>query len=136
MPYGAWAVFKESKYGGVSAPYVAWFSTCAGNSDNGGGEPSTDNVKARAQRRRCGGGAVVGNPDLLTVPGVGPRNLRKLVEKGFEGVAQLKQLYKDKVRIEICIYTGFLCSYMLSICSRLILEFVISLVDFLLLAEI
>ncbi|XP_028800226.1 uncharacterized protein LOC114755506 isoform X2 [Neltuma alba] len=36
------------------------------------------------------------NPDLLTIPGVGPRNLRKLVEKGFAGVAELKQLYKDK----------------------------------------
>lgn len=37
------------------------------------------------------------NPDLLAIPGVGPRNLRKLVEKGIAGVAELKQLYKDKV---------------------------------------
>jgi len=37
------------------------------------------------------------NPDLLAIPGVGPRNLRKLVQKGIAGVAQLKQLYKDKV---------------------------------------
>ncbi|KAK7334422.1 hypothetical protein VNO80_26179 [Phaseolus coccineus] len=36
------------------------------------------------------------NPDLLAIPGVGPRNLRKLVQKGIAGVAQLKQLYKDK----------------------------------------
>lgn len=36
------------------------------------------------------------NPDLLTIPGVGPRNLRKLVDKGFAGVAELKQLYKNK----------------------------------------
>lgn len=37
--------------------------------------------------------------ELLAIPGVGPRNLRKLVDKGFQGVAQLKQLYKDKVMI-------------------------------------
>lgn len=58
------------------------------------------------RERRCkgsGGGAaaaadlVSGNPDLLTIPGVGLRNLRKLVDKGFGGVAELKQLYKDKV---------------------------------------
>ncbi|XP_061369112.1 uncharacterized protein LOC133311988 isoform X1 [Gastrolobium bilobum] len=36
------------------------------------------------------------NPDLLAIPGVGPRNLRKLVQKGIAGVAELKQLYKDK----------------------------------------
>ncbi|XP_028796991.1 uncharacterized protein LOC114752402 [Neltuma alba] len=36
------------------------------------------------------------NPDLLTVPGVGPRNLRKLVRKGIAGVVELKKLYKDK----------------------------------------
>lgn len=35
-------------------------------------------------------------PDLLAIPGVGPRNFRKLVQKGIQGVAQLKQLYKDK----------------------------------------
>ncbi|KAG6526096.1 uncharacterized protein LOC122047361 [Zingiber officinale] len=35
--------------------------------------------------------------ELLAIPGVGPRNLRKLVDKGFEGVDQLKQLYIDKV---------------------------------------
>jgi hypothetical protein len=34
---------------------------------------------------------------LLAIPGVGPRNFRKLVQKGIQGVAQLKQLYKDKV---------------------------------------
>ncbi|KAL3619646.1 hypothetical protein CASFOL_034558 [Castilleja foliolosa] len=46
------------------------------------------------RRPRSGGGggaAVVGSPDLLAIHGVGPRNLRKLVEKGFEGVAQLKR---------------------------------------------
>lgn len=35
--------------------------------------------------------------ELLSIPGIGPRNLRKLADKGFQGVAQLKQLYKDKV---------------------------------------
>ncbi|KAF3793196.1 Deoxycytidine kinase [Nymphaea thermarum] len=37
-----------------------------------------------------------GSADLLTIPGVGPRNLRKLVDNGIEGVADLKQLYRDK----------------------------------------
>ncbi|KAL0314143.1 UNVERIFIED_CONTAM: Deoxycytidine kinase [Sesamum angustifolium] len=111
VPSRAWLVLKESSYGSVAAPYRAWYATRAGNSDKEGGELSVatenegvndvENVKARVQRRqRSGGGGVgavvVGNPDLLTIPGVGPRNLRKLVEKGFEGVAQLKQLYKDK----------------------------------------
>ena len=49
------------------------------------------------RQRSSSGGVVVGNPDLLAIPGVGPRNLRKLVEKGIGGVAELKQLYKDKV---------------------------------------
>lgn len=35
--------------------------------------------------------------DLLTVPGIGPRNMEKFVAKGIEKVAELKQLYKDKV---------------------------------------
>ncbi|KAL0437939.1 UNVERIFIED_CONTAM: Deoxycytidine kinase [Sesamum latifolium] len=111
VPSRAWLVFKESSYGSVASPYRAWYGTRAGNSDKEGGELSVatenegvndvENVKARVQRRqRSGGGGVgavvVGTPDLLTIPGVGPRNLRKLVEKGFEGVAQLKQLYKDK----------------------------------------
>ncbi|KAK6116696.1 hypothetical protein DH2020_049578 [Rehmannia glutinosa] len=102
-PFRAWVVFKESNnYGSMSGPSRAWFGTHASNSDKGGGELLTEddgeNVKAKVQRRqRSGGGAAeVGSPDLLTIPGVGPRNLRKLVEKGFEGVAQLKQFYKDK----------------------------------------
>lgn len=96
-------VSKGCNYGGIGAPYRAWFGTCAGSSDNGSGEVSPENEGAydgengenmkRVQRRRSGAAV---NPDLLTIPGVGPRNLRKLVEKGFDGVAQLKQLYKDK----------------------------------------
>ncbi|MCO5554389.1 hypothetical protein L7F22_007919 [Adiantum nelumboides] len=35
-------------------------------------------------------------PDLLAVPGIGPRNLEKLVAKGIGKVAELKQLYRDK----------------------------------------
>ncbi|KAK3135495.1 hypothetical protein QOZ80_5BG0419670 [Eleusine coracana subsp. coracana] len=52
--------------------------------------------RAAAERRLRGGNAAVGSVELLAIPGVGPRNLRKLVDKGFEGVAQLKQLYRDK----------------------------------------
>ncbi|KAL6848809.1 hypothetical protein ACP4OV_021392 [Aristida adscensionis] len=52
--------------------------------------------RAPAERRPRGGNAAVGSGELLAIPGVGPRNLRKLVDNGFEGVAQLKQLYRDK----------------------------------------
>ncbi|KAG0463311.1 hypothetical protein HPP92_019380 [Vanilla planifolia] len=50
----------------------------------------------RRQRNVNPGGAQVAGVDLLTIPGVGPRNLRKLVDKGFSGVDKLKKLYKDK----------------------------------------
>jgi predicted RecB family nuclease len=36
-------------------------------------------------------------PDLLTVPGIGPRNMEKLVAKGIDKLAELKRLYRDKV---------------------------------------
>ncbi|XP_062180826.1 uncharacterized protein LOC133885176 [Phragmites australis] len=52
--------------------------------------------RAATERRLRGGNAAVGSVELLAIPGVGPRNLRKLVDNGFEGVAQLKQLYRDK----------------------------------------
>lgn len=35
--------------------------------------------------------------ELLGIPGVGPRNLRKLVDGGLRDLARLKQLYRDKV---------------------------------------
>ncbi|XP_051139285.1 uncharacterized protein LOC127257054 [Andrographis paniculata] len=105
-------VSKEGGFSGLSAIGRASFCTHAGDcvSENDGGEcvleadkdegaNNAGNVKAaRVQRRpRTGGGAMAdGSPDLLTIPGVGPRNFKKLVEKGFEAVAQLKQLYKDK----------------------------------------
>jgi len=37
-------------------------------------------------------------PDLLTVPGIGPRNMEKLVAKGIDKLAELKRLYRDKFR--------------------------------------
>ncbi|KAL1534149.1 hypothetical protein AAHA92_30369 [Salvia divinorum] len=110
-PLRAWVVLKESnRYSGLGGgPHrAAWFATLAGNPSKGGelavaeggGEAGNERAveEKRLQRRRNGGsGAVVpGSLDLLTIPGVGPRNSRKLVEKGFEGVAQLKQLYKAK----------------------------------------
>ncbi|KAM7515255.1 hypothetical protein LguiA_004838 [Lonicera macranthoides] len=54
----------------------------------------------RRQKNPLSGGAMAAaisaSPDLLTIPGVGPRNLKKLVGKGIGGVAQLKKIYKDK----------------------------------------
>ena len=55
-------------------------------------------ARAAAERRLRGGN---GSGELLAIPGVGPRNLRKLVDNGFEGVAHLKQLYRDKVRVSL-----------------------------------
>ncbi|XP_078441002.1 P-loop containing nucleoside triphosphate hydrolases superfamily protein [Wolffia australiana] len=57
---------------------------------------SCQRVHLRRQRSAFSGGVPVENVDLLTIPGVGPRNLRKLVDKGIGGVADLKQLYRDK----------------------------------------
>lgn len=63
--------------------------------------PVSESVSSRAvERRQKGGGGSSGPPvgsvELLAIPGVGPRNLRKLVDKGFRGVGHLKQLYRDK----------------------------------------
>ncbi|XVF30051.1 hypothetical protein REPUB_Repub16aG0024100 [Reevesia pubescens] len=61
-----------------------------------GKEEEAEEKPIRLNRRQKGSGVLVGSPDLLTIPGVGPRNLRKLVDNGIQGVAELKQLYKDK----------------------------------------
>jgi hypothetical protein len=75
-------------------------------SRRGDGESEEEEKRrgAAAERRLRGGGsgsAVAGSGELLAIPGVGPRNLRKLVDNGFEGVAHLKQLYRDKVRVPL-----------------------------------
>ncbi|KAJ6825325.1 uncharacterized protein M6B38_380670 [Iris pallida] len=72
-------------------------------SDGAGGEDSA------AEKEICPGPGEGGGEEAESGPGsvgrehgpadytgVGPRNLRKLVDKGFAGVAQLKQLYRDK----------------------------------------
>ncbi|XP_010477523.1 PREDICTED: uncharacterized protein LOC104756611 [Camelina sativa] len=59
-------------------------------------EKDSPTKSTRTNRRSNGGGGLIRNPDLLKIPGVGPRNQRKLVENGIQGVAELKQLYKDK----------------------------------------
>ena len=57
--------------------------------------------KVRLQRRRGTNGQET--VDLQMVPGIGPRNMQKLVEKGIGRVSELKQLYRDKVRrLNIC----------------------------------
>ncbi|KAI3513487.1 hypothetical protein L1887_20821 [Cichorium endivia] len=117
VPNRAWVVFKESR----SGSRLAWFRTSSSSSDegfpvsaknseeDGGGEAdkglSASEVKPtklnRRQKSSLGGSdnpppLLPGNPDLLAIPGVGPRNLRKLVENGIAGVAELKKIYKDK----------------------------------------
>ncbi|XP_024962989.1 uncharacterized protein LOC112503152 [Cynara cardunculus var. scolymus] len=111
IPARAWAVFKENR----SGSRVAWFHTSfsdkgvsvsamnsENNRDNHGGCSEEKAMKFnRRQRGSLGGGSnapplLPGNPGLLTIPGVGPRNLKKLVENGIGGVAELKKIYKDK----------------------------------------
>lgn len=59
--------------------------------------------RMRERRRRSFGASVARHPneafpDLLTVPGIGIRNMEKLVSKGIVKVSELKQLYRDKFR--------------------------------------
>ncbi|KAM7507595.1 hypothetical protein LguiA_018048 [Lonicera macranthoides] len=123
VPFRAWIVLKEKRSGSRSAWFhtvvsdkcfaaaaAAEGSNSSNNSELGGGESEkevlSEEKPVRLQQRRqrslmTGGGntpgvAVLGSPDLLTIPGVGPRNLRKLVNNGIRGVAELKQIYKDK----------------------------------------
>lgn len=69
-----------------------------------------EKASSRFSRRQRGSGVaemIAASPDLLAIPGVGPRNLKKLVQKGIGGVAQLKQIYKDKV--DCCfVFSSFL----------------------------
>ncbi|KAG5233209.1 P-loop containing nucleoside triphosphate hydrolases superfamily [Salix suchowensis] len=74
--------------------------SCGDGEEEGKGEKSERGAEEKAarlsRRQKETGGDMEGNADLLTIPGVGPKNLRKLVEKGFTGMAELKQFYKDK----------------------------------------
>ncbi|KAI8550568.1 hypothetical protein RHMOL_Rhmol06G0117200 [Rhododendron molle] len=97
-----WVVQKEAR--------AAWFHTASDKGLPGSSSPAvaaavsaaaegSEEKPQRLHRRQKGsavGEGMAGNPDLLTIPGVGQRNLRKLVGKGIAGVADLKQLYKDK----------------------------------------
>ncbi|KAK1300026.1 hypothetical protein QJS10_CPB13g00906 [Acorus calamus] len=58
--------------------------------------PLSSSFESAAARRQRGCGLPAENLELLSIPGVGQRNLRKLVENGFGGVAELKRLYRDK----------------------------------------
>lgn len=106
-----WVVLKGMR----SGSRLAWLHSAAGNNgdDKGtvvdeveeesenGAEEAEKPAKIQRRTRSLGGNnavsGLVESPDLLTIPGVGPRNLRKLVEKGIGGVADLKQIYRDKV---------------------------------------
>lgn len=101
-----WVVLKEKS---VDGSRKAWFGTVASASgedsvgETGEEKGSEEKAQVRIQRRQrnaSGGSELQGNPDLLSIPGVGPRNLKKLVQNGIGGVAELKQLYKDKVGLK------------------------------------
>ncbi|KAE8719570.1 P-loop containing nucleoside triphosphate hydrolases superfamily protein isoform 2 [Hibiscus syriacus] len=65
-----------------------------GLSENEGKEEEDKPI--RLNRRQKDSEVLMGSPDLLTIPCVGHKNLRKLVESGIQGVAELKHLYKNK----------------------------------------
>lgn len=107
-PPRAWVVFKEGRGGswpkwvhtGSEGSFAASAVEGSKNLEKGLSEKDVlvlDEKAARVQRRQKEPASVAGNLDLLTIPGVGPRNLRKLVDKGIAGVSELKQLYRDKV---------------------------------------
>ncbi|CAI8610722.1 unnamed protein product [Vicia faba] len=64
--------------------------------DSSSSSSSSSTTAFKLNRRQKVSSSPSSNPDLLAIPGVGPRNFRKLLNKGIQGVAQLKQLYKDK----------------------------------------
>ncbi|KAJ6762103.1 P-LOOP CONTAINING NUCLEOSIDE TRIPHOSPHATE HYDROLASE SUPERFAMILY PROTEIN [Salix koriyanagi] len=111
-PLRAWVVARPAWYCTVAGGQEGSVVTAAagegegvrssGDEDEEGiGEKSEKGAEEKAvrlsRRQKGTGGDVEGNADLLIIPGVGPKNLRKLVEKGFTGMAELKQFYKDKV---------------------------------------
>lgn len=124
-PFQAWDGFKRGHPGFRSMCSSAGFDEVLAadsvkSSEKGLGNCSVgDNVEGekvfneekpaekplRLQRRQKSSSAIMpetpdslkNNPDSLKIiPGVGPRNEEKLVEKGIQGVSELKQLYKDK----------------------------------------
>ncbi|WOL03565.1 hypothetical protein Cni_G12285 [Canna indica] len=108
---GGWAksfraveALRSRDKGRESESYVG--ESCEEGEQGRDGQKSSRETQQRPARpveRRARGGSSSNAPperslELLAIPGVGPRNLRKLVDKGFEDVAQLKQLYaNDKV---------------------------------------
>jgi hypothetical protein len=87
---------------------------CCSSEEAGRGDDAkeVDGGRISPERRQRGrGDAAAGSGELLAIPGVGPRNQRKLVDKGFDGVAQLKQLYRDKVCALSCSRLLILCCF-------------------------
>ncbi|EEF35547.1 ATP binding protein, putative [Ricinus communis] len=107
VPFRAWVVARPAWYhtkteaaaaAATEAAVEGLKSSDGGVEEKGGKAEEKGTVRVNNRRQR-GGGEVIennANADLLTIPGVGPKNLRKLVEKGFRGMAELKQFYKDK----------------------------------------
>lgn len=95
-PVRSWPLVNRP---GRTWPAVTWLRASSDAAVEVEGEkPARLSRRQRGSSGGGGGGALLGgnNPDLLAIPGVGPRNLRKLVDNGISGVAELKQLYKEK----------------------------------------
>ncbi|CAH1443079.1 unnamed protein product [Lactuca virosa] len=110
LPDRACVVFKES----LSGFHLAWlarisstssdhkgFLISAKKSTEGHGGCDADTWLSALEVKPTGldnspAPVLTGDPDLLKIPGVGPKNLTKLVENDITSVTDLKKLYKDK----------------------------------------
>ncbi|XP_050212370.1 uncharacterized protein LOC126663294 [Mercurialis annua] len=105
VPFRAWVVVRPAWYhtavvedgSPVSAAAKAAVEGMESEDNEDGEDAKVEKGTVRVSNRRQRSEVLENaNADLLTIPGVGPKNLRKLVEKGFQGMAELKQFYKDK----------------------------------------
>ncbi|KAG6409275.1 hypothetical protein SASPL_132310 [Salvia splendens] len=91
-PLRAWVVLKESSRHSDGSHRAAWFATLAGNPSKSG-EFAVAEEKSLQRRRNGGSGAVVpGSPDLLTIPGVGPKEFEEACGKRFFGKSSEKMV--------------------------------------------
>lgn len=107
VPIRAWNASRSAWYCTEAVASNKSFPVAAKSGDGESVVSNDMNEKpsSRFTRKQRGSGVaelIAASPDLLAIPGVGPRNLKKLVDKGIGGVADLKQIYKDKVSSAFC----------------------------------
>lgn len=83
-----WALYQRPRL-------IATFSSSK-KSETAGGSSSAISVKKKGRREGLEEETLAASADLLTIPGVGHRNMQKLMMKGIGRVSELKQIYRDK----------------------------------------